>query len=539
MHHQPPSRLSIGRLSTVGYSRSVLFVVNTVASANRLLDIVPLFEMDFRVQLVFTTPPNSTVTDGVAEVFAALDVVAISWDEAVSRDFDLAITANHRGDLHELRAPVVIVSHGVGYSKKAAQSPEPRAQSPEPRAQSPEPRAQSPEYGLSPDWLLHNGKLVADTLVFSHEEQVARLAAAVPEALPAAAVAGDPCFDRILASTGRRPIYRAALGCDDDTTLIVASSTWRKGSAFGSWPTFLRQLLTELPPYHRVAAVLHPHVWHGHSPHQVNSWLADCVRAGLILIPPLEGWRAALIAADIVVGDHGAVTCYAAALDKPVVLAAFDEHEIVAGTAVSTMGTLAGRLDRDAPLLPQLARANTHWPGVRGLVSSRPGEAASLLRSLFYQRLELSEPDSGIVEPPLSATGLHPGTGVQAFTVTAEILDSIVHLTRRRTDVRPIPAGPSHLVVHADHPIREYRTNADILFTDHAGPALFAQAPGCRLLVDTTTGTATFRGRERPIRLHGCDPLIAASALFTVLDDHPAELRIIADGRPYSCTLSS
>jgi hypothetical protein len=390
--------------------------------------------------------------------------------------------------------------------------------------------------------LLHNGELVANTLVFSHEEQVDRLAAVLPEALPAAYVAGDPCFDRIIASTGRRPIYREALGCDNDTTLIVASSTWRRGSAFGSWPTFLRQLLAELPPHHRVAAVLHPHVWHRHSPHQIRSWLADCVRAGLILIPPLEGWRAALIAADIVVGDHGAVTCYAAALGKPVALATFDEHEIVTGTAVSTMGDLAGTLDQNAPLLPQLHHANAHWPGVRELVSSRPAKAAPLLRSLLYQRLGLSEPDSGIVEPPLSLVGLHPGTGIQAFTVTSDQKDGAVHLTRRRTDLRPIPAGPSHLVVHADHPIREHRTNADILFTERPEPlpALFAQAPGCRLVVSTTAGTATICGRERPIRLHDCDPLIAASALFTLLDDGlPTELRIVADGRAYSCSLSS
>ncbi len=523
-HHQP-----LDRLSTVGYSRSVLFVVNTVASANRLLDVVPLFEADLRVQLVFTTPPNSTVTDGVAEVFAALDVLAIPWEQALRRDFDLAITANHSGELHRLRAPVVIISHGVGYSKKAPQSPEPRAQ--------------SPAYGLSREWLLHNGNLVADALVFSHEEQVARLAATVPEALPAAYVAGDPCFDRILASTARRPIYRAALGCDDDTTLIVASSTWRAGSAFGSWPTFLRQLLAELPPDEfRVAAVLHPHVWRGHSPHQVRSWLADCVRAGLILIPPLEGWRAALIAADIVVGDHGAVTCYAAALDKPVALAAFDENEIVGGTAVSTVVELAGRLDPHAPLLPQLGAANTAWPGVRELVSSRPGEAANRLRSLFYQRLGLSEPDGGIVEPPLSTVGLEIGAGVQAFTVNAEIdPDATVHLRRRRTDVRPIPTGPTHLVVHADHLIREHRTNADILFTERTDnlTVLFAQAPGCRIVVSTTSGTATIRGREHPVHLHGCDPLLAASALFALNREPPADIRIVADGRPYSATLSS
>jgi len=530
-HHQP-----LDRLSTVGYSRSVLFVVNTIASANRLLDVVPLFEADLRVQLVFTTPPNSTVTDGVAEVFAELDVLAIPWEQALKRDFDLAITANHSGELHRLRAPVVIISHGVGYSKKAPQSPEPRAQSPEPRAQ-------SPAYGLSREWLLHNGNLVADTLVFSHEEQVTRLAATVPEALPAAYVAGDPCFDRILASTSRRPVYRAALGCEDDTTLIVASSTWRAGSAFGTWPTFLRQLLAELPPdQFRVAAVLHPHVWHGHSPHQIRSWLADCVRAGLILIPPLEGWRAALIAADIVLGDHGAVTCYAAALDKSVTLAAFDENEIVGGTAVSTMVRLAARLDRHAPLLPQLQAANATWPGVRELVSSRPGEAARRLRSLFYQRLDLSEPDGGIVEPPLSVAGLETGAGVQAFTVTAEVdSDTTVHLHRRRTDVRPTPTGPAHLVVYADHPIREHRTNADILFTDRTDnlPALFAQAPGCRIVVSTTTGAAAIRGREQPVRLQGCDPLLAASALFAVNCEPPAEMRIVADGQAYSCALSS
>ena len=394
--------------------------------------------------------------------------------------------------------------------------------------------------------MLHNGKLVADTLVFAHEEQVGRLAAAVPEALPAAFVAGDPCFDRILASTSRRPSYRQALGCDDNTTLIVASSTWRAGSAFGSWPTFLRRLLAELPPdRHRVAAVLHPHVWHGHSPHQIRAWLADCVRAGLILIPPLEGWRAAVIAADIVVGDHGAVTCYAAALGKPVALAAFDEHEIVDGTAVSTMVDLAGKLDQRAPLLPQLESARTEWPGVRNLVSSRPGEAASLLRSLCYQRLGLSEPETGIVEPPLSLAGLHTGIGVQAYTVSSEIgPDTTIHLTRRRADVRPIPTGPTHLVVHADHPIREHRTNADILFTEQSDnlAALFAQAPGCRIVVSATTGTARVRGRERPIRLHGSDPVLAASALFTVLtagDQLPTEMRIVADGQTYSCSLSS
>jgi hypothetical protein len=71
---------------------------------------------------------------------------------------------------------------------------------------------------------------------------------------------------------------------------------------------------------------------------------------------------------------------------------------------------------------------------------------------------------------------------------------------------------------------------------------LFAQAPGSRIVVSTTTGVAAIRGVDRPLRLHGCAPVIAASALFTVLSERsqpPAELRIVADGRRYSCTVSS
>ncbi|MFI7325879.1 hypothetical protein ACIBQ3_14595 [Streptomyces rubiginosohelvolus] len=49
-----------------------------------------------------------------------------------------------------------------------------------------------PVFGLAPDWLLPDGVPVADALVLSHPEQFDRLAAACPEALPTAVLAGDP-----------------------------------------------------------------------------------------------------------------------------------------------------------------------------------------------------------------------------------------------------------------------------------------------------------------------------------------------------------
>ncbi|MBB4674604.1 hypothetical protein [Crossiella cryophila] len=111
-------------MSTRQDTRRVLFVVHTVASANRLLDLVPIFDSDLRVELLFTCPDASAIPTGVDHCFAQLGILPISWTQALDSKFDLAITANHRGDLRKLSAPLMIVSHGVGYTKNSARKTE-------------------------------------------------------------------------------------------------------------------------------------------------------------------------------------------------------------------------------------------------------------------------------------------------------------------------------------------------------------------------------------------------------------------------------
>ncbi|HWE89659.1 MAG TPA: hypothetical protein VG317_09395 [Pseudonocardiaceae bacterium] len=112
-----PISIHASRWSTLPAQRIVLIVVHTVTSANRLLDVVPLFDSDLRVQLVFTCPGTSAISEGVEELFAELEVAAIPWSQAIHTKFDLAIAASNSGNLHELNAPIVVMSHGVGYSK--------------------------------------------------------------------------------------------------------------------------------------------------------------------------------------------------------------------------------------------------------------------------------------------------------------------------------------------------------------------------------------------------------------------------------------
>ncbi|MCP3803281.1 hypothetical protein NLX83_28785 [Allokutzneria sp. A3M-2-11 16] len=490
------------RWSTLPDTHKVLFLVNTVTSANRLLDLVPLFDSDLRVQLVFTCPDASAITGGVRECFAELGVLEVPWEQALGTAFALAITANHSGDLHQLQAPIMIVSHGVGYSKNVDGKH---------------------TYGLSEPSLLRDGRVVARALVLSHTEQLDRLAVAVPQAVPVAVVAGDPTLDRIRASRPLRSRYRATLGVKANQRLVVVSSTWSSRSLFGAWPDLFRQLLAELPvDSYRVAAILHPHVWFGHGPHQVRLWLADCLRAGLTLVPPLEGWGAALIAADMVIGDIGATTAYGSALDLPVVLAAFPEDDVASGSCVDALGTSAARLDPNRSLRAQVEEALSGFvPGelhkAADLISSYPDEAAARLRACAYGLLGLSEPKRGVQVPPLR---LQPSTKdeMTAHLVTADLTRYPADVFPGRLLAEPVLDDP-HLVVHADHPDRALRSAADIVFCHDEAQAetLFDDLP-CRLVAVIDRDHCEVRLRDGQVfSYEGEDPLRYASELYLSL----------------------
>jgi hypothetical protein len=98
-------------------SRSVLIVVHTVTAWNRLLDILPVFSSDRRIQLVFTFPDVSNVTGDVEKQLSDSGAVTIPWNATLAQRFDLALSVHHSGDLHKISARLAVMSHGIGYTK--------------------------------------------------------------------------------------------------------------------------------------------------------------------------------------------------------------------------------------------------------------------------------------------------------------------------------------------------------------------------------------------------------------------------------------
>ncbi|MET8180846.1 hypothetical protein [Streptomyces sp. NPDC005336] len=387
-----PIRLDVERWATRQVRKRILAVVHTVTSGKRLLEVVRLFEGDLRVQVVFTVAPD-VFSNGVAEFLDGLSAVVLPWHQAVEVAFDLAVAAAH-GGMHELHAPVIVLPHGAGHNKFVPGGRRGLA-------------AMGREvYGLNRQWLVRDGAVVPDTIVLSHKEELARLRRQCPEALPAAAVVGDPYYDRIMASLPSRALYRAALGAGHRQKLVVASSTWGPRSLLGQTPEVLERLVTELPPDEfRIVAMFHPNTWNAHGEWQIQAWLGGLCRSGLVVVGQRADELGPLVAADYVVTDHGSMALYGAATGVPVLLASFPEADVSPDSPMAELGSFAPRLNSERSLGEQLDESSAgyrpeRYARVAARITSEPGRFARNMRALLYRKLGLRPPAARPVTEP-------------------------------------------------------------------------------------------------------------------------------------------
>jgi len=388
-----PFGLDAAKSQTLPYQRTVLVIVHTTTAGTRLGDVVPLLESDHRIQVVYTCAPSALNHGGVDRFLERLGGVVIPWQQAAQTQFDLALAASD-GLLEWVHAPVLTMLHGIGFNKYPA------------RWDGYGPETRRMAAGLEPVRLVCHGRVIASAFIMPTQGQLERLRRSCPDAAGVGVVAGDPCYDRLAASLPARDAYRHALAAGD-RKLIAVSSTWGPGSLLSRSPGLLRTLVDELPAEdYQIAAIVHPGIWSWHGARQVCAWYADCLERGLVLVPPEEGWRGVLAAADVVIGDHGSVTCYAAAAGIPVLLASFPGDEVEPGSPVARLGDLAPRLRPGRRWAPQVEQAASLWSAamhsaIRAQVTDVPGQSARIIRSVMDRLMKLPEPAHAPVIRPV------------------------------------------------------------------------------------------------------------------------------------------
>jgi hypothetical protein len=391
---------------TVGAERRLLVVVRTVATLNRLLDVLALTSGDLRIQTSFThdAARPSALAGGLAEALRELGAPVVPWGEA--RGFDLALAASENDHLSELDSPILLMPHGAGHQKYYPGT--------------------SIVSGLNPQRLVVGGRVVPTAVALPHADHVARLGALSGRGV----VVGDPALGRMRENQFRTGLLRAAFGARR-RRLVVVASTFGPESVIGRLPELPEQLVGGLPADEfKIVAVLHPGVWAQHGAWQVRQWLSRARHSGVYVVPPHDGWQAALLAADVVIADHGSLALYATLLGKPVLLAGRDSPVTVPGSAAAVLAAAAPVWDPGMSARDQLAAEPD--PGlqarVRGLLVGNT-DVASRLRALIYRLLKLDEPGTPAGFEPVGEPATAEVTP-PALVVGAEVLADGVRIER-------------------------------------------------------------------------------------------------------------
>ncbi|MDO0935257.1 hypothetical protein QQY66_27645 [Streptomyces sp. DG2A-72] len=396
------------RWSTFHGDRTLVVAARTVTSTVRALETLPsLLRDDARVTVVFAYDPTSAFNDGVLDLLHAAGCRVAPWEQLGHIAPDLILSASENIDVPEGDCPVLVLPHGVGFQKFV------------PDSRSPHERLS----GVVPDSLLESGRA---WLAVSHPAQEEQLIATHPKAAGRTLMVGDPCFDELVGSRSRRGAYREALGVAEHQRLVMVSSTWGRTSLLGSLPDLLPRLIAQLPcDEYQVGAIVHPNVWSAHGAWQIRTLLAAALDAGLLLMPAVHAWRPALVAADVVVGDHGSVTLYSAAAGNPLLLAAFGS-DAVPGTAVHELAAVAPRLDTRGNLRRQVEdviRGHTpqQYAAVAAQAFAEPGHALARLRTALYRLLKLPEPSSPPPAPLVLPDPDPPAAPATSWQVTTNV----------------------------------------------------------------------------------------------------------------------
>ena len=380
---KPPSPLLKpgGGPRTVAFEKTVLVMVRSPTTLVRSADLARHLFSDPRIQVLFTvSEPRSVFSNELELAINKRGLPFVPWKNAVLETYDLALIESALDPLPEIKAPIIMLSHGVGHNSVRSVAGANTAHS---------------------NWLDEGPGTILPRIVGLVSEDEARVFGDRCQT----EVLGDPVFDSMLQARHRRDEFRDALDIGD-RKLVVLSSTWGRLSAFSARPQMFSELLSLLPADEfAIAAILHPNIWMGHGPWQIETWLRDALAGGLKLIPFESGWQATLVAADCLAGDHGSVSTYASMLGTPTCLLSYPEDALNGDLAiVQAMGS--NKAVETAREIAEFAETTCRQAS-RG-AQKRPNAAFSLCRKLHGKACRAGLPSDrpGAVEHRRAAPGL-------------------------------------------------------------------------------------------------------------------------------------
>jgi hypothetical protein len=337
---------------------------------------------------------GSNFNNHVAAMFDALGAQLVKHGE-LDVHVDFIMTATENANVDDVHAPIFYLPHGVGMHKNLPISGKVGMKVSGTVDQLRPNSVVGMSYGSS-----QNGVLV-----------------------------GDPSYDQMLNSGHLVHVYRKVLGVRQ-RKLIVIASTWSEHSLMGRFPKLAAELLSQLDyDEYALAIVMHPNIWDYDSALEIERIFRHEVSSGACIIKPDQGWQATLLAADVVIGDHGSLSLYAAAIGKPLLLTSKTSQtteNTVMDTLLDHAPILIPELDIAQQIHAVLALPNLQHIGQRAF--PLPRQSLSIIQKISYQRLNLVP-----LAPPEELPAAKPSTisrEPRSFAVYTWVENDAIHVKR-------------------------------------------------------------------------------------------------------------
>jgi hypothetical protein len=214
-------------------------------------------------------------------------------------------------------------------------------------------------------------------------------------------VVGSLQDDQLLDLMQQRSTIRNTFGIKDEEVVVFIVSTWGQNCLFRRWGTKVINEALKIKDKYRFIISIHP-LEYGKNPagkEKLEQYFKSLAAEGFLIREPQEDWKKYLIACDLIITDHTALSAHGALIKRPFVYVPIPDDIVEPESPISLLKNISPKLRDDAQdLQDKIQEALNDYPyglldDVAKAINSYPGESKKRINEEIYHLLKLAPPE--------------------------------------------------------------------------------------------------------------------------------------------------
>ena len=214
-------------------------------------------------------------------------------------------------------------------------------------------------------------------------------------------VVGSLQDDQLLDMMNQRRAIRKSFGIKDEEIAVFIVSTWGQNCLFRRWGAAIINEAQKIKHKYRFIISIHPLEYRDNpaGKEKLQQYFKLLDEEGFLIREPSEDWKKYLIACDLIITDHTALSAHGALIKRPFVYVPLPDDVIEPESPISMLKNISPVLQDDArDLNEKIEEALTKYPydrldEVAKAINSCPGESKKRIKRAIYDLLKLEQPE--------------------------------------------------------------------------------------------------------------------------------------------------